>query len=140
MTAPDGWSPGDRAPGEWSPGDWAPTGGPDPFRTEDVVLRLVVEGRIALEPAEADRVIGELERTLDAVAERMRVVDLLRGTTLADLRRIHPDVERAVVDAVFAEQVGGGRLRWALDALPKYIKALEEAKKPRLDRLRPHGR
>ncbi|WP_447002012.1 hypothetical protein ACRAKI_19925 [Saccharothrix isguenensis] len=103
----------------------------DPVFAGDLYLRLAVDGRLVLEPAEADRVIEGLERTLDAITEHLEVIDLLRGTALGDLRRAHPRVERVVVDAVFHEQVTGGRLRRALDELPKYIEAFQRAKRPR---------
>ncbi|MDQ2588093.1 hypothetical protein CKY47_29840 [Saccharothrix yanglingensis] len=96
----------------------------------DLLLRLATDGRLVLEPAEADRVIAELERTLEEVTGRLRVVDLLRGTSLPALRRVHPELEQAVVDAVFDEQVTDGGLRRALDELPKYIEALRKAGKP----------
>ncbi|MDQ2587988.1 hypothetical protein [Saccharothrix yanglingensis] len=67
---------------------------------------------------------------LDVVADRLRVVDLLHGTSLDGLRRAHPEVERAVVDAVFSEQVTDGRLRRTVEELPRYIEALERAKRP----------
>lgn len=102
---------------------------PDPEFDGDLFLRLVDDGALVLAPADADRVIAGLERVLDAVTSRLRVVDLMRGASLADLHRVHPDVERAVVDAAFHEQVTGGRLRRALDELPRYIRALEQAKK-----------
>ncbi|WP_194283021.1 hypothetical protein [Saccharothrix syringae] len=102
-----------------------------PVFAGDLVLSLATTGALVLEPAEADRLIAGLERTLDEVTERIRVVDLLRGASLDNLRRAHPEVERAVVDVVFAEQVGNNGLRRALDELPKYIEAFERAKRPR---------
>ncbi|WP_033438667.1 hypothetical protein [Saccharothrix sp. NRRL B-16314] len=102
---------------------------PDREFDGDLFLRLVDDGTLVLEPADADRVIAKLERALAAVTGRLRLVDLLHGASLADLHRVHPDVERAVVDAVFHEQVTGGRLRRAVDELPRYIRALEQAKK-----------
>lgn len=103
----------------------------EPVFAGDLYLRLAHDGRLVLEAAEADRVIEGLERTLAVLTERLRVVDLLGGTALDDLRRAHPEVERAVVDAVFHDQVTGGCLRRALDELPKYIEAFRRAKAPR---------
>ncbi|MDU0288298.1 hypothetical protein [Saccharothrix longispora] len=96
----------------------------------DLLLQLATDGRLVLEPAEADRVIAGLMWTLEEVSGRLRVVDLLRGTSLPELRRVHPELERAVVDAVFDEQVTDGGLRRALDELPKYIEAIRKARKP----------
>lgn len=95
----------------------------------DLLLRLAAEGRLVLEPAEADRAIEGLRETLHVLADRVHVVDLLRGASLDDLHRDHPEVERAVVDAVFSDQVSGDGLRRALDELPKCIQAFEHAKR-----------
>ncbi|WP_367129227.1 hypothetical protein [Saccharothrix sp. HUAS TT1] len=100
-----------------------------PVFAGDLLLSLADTGALVLEPAEADRVIADLERTLDAVTDRIRVVDLLRGASLDELHRVHHEVEQAVVDAVFAEQVSSGGLRRALDELPKYIQAFQRAKR-----------
>ena len=95
----------------------------------DLFLRLAAEGRLVLEPVEADRVIGDLRHTLHVLTDRARLVEQLHGIPLDDIHRLHPEAERAVVDAVFAEQVSGGVLRRALDELPKYIRAFENAKR-----------
>jgi hypothetical protein len=97
----------------------------------DLFLRLAADGVLVLDWAEAGRIIAGLRHTLDTVTGRLRLVDLLRGTSLDALRRIDPEVEGAVVDAVFHEQVGEGRLRRASDELPKYIEAFELARRPR---------
>ncbi|MFT7839909.1 hypothetical protein Q5530_27525 [Saccharothrix sp. BKS2] len=95
----------------------------------DLFLQLATDGRLVLEPAEADRVIAGLEWALEEVTGRLRVADLLRGTSLPELRRVDAGLEQAVVDAVFDEQVADGGLRRALDELPKYILAFQKAKK-----------
>ncbi|XVS67735.1 hypothetical protein ACQPYE_17295 [Actinosynnema sp. CA-299493] len=99
------------------------------FFAGDLLLRLVAEGRLVLEPAESDRVVEGLRTTLRVLTERVHVIELLRGTSLDNLRRAHPEVERAVVDAVFTDQVSGGGLSRALEELPKYIEAFENAGK-----------
>ncbi|KOX25916.1 hypothetical protein ADK67_16220 [Saccharothrix sp. NRRL B-16348] len=96
----------------------------------DLFLRLAADGVLVVEWAEAGRIIAGLRDTLDAVTGRLRLVDLLRGSSLDALGRIHPDVADAVVDAAFHEQVSGGRLRRASDELPKYIEAFERARTP----------
>ncbi|WP_306750645.1 hypothetical protein [Saccharothrix yanglingensis] len=96
----------------------------------DLFLRLAAEGRLVLDPAEADRVIEGLRHTLHVLTDRVHLVELLHDTPLDDIRRLHPEAEGAVVDAMFAEQVSGGALRRALDELPKYIRAFENAKRP----------
>ncbi|MGM1063888.1 hypothetical protein [Saccharothrix sp. Mg75] len=95
----------------------------------DLFLLLAADGRLVLEPAEADRIIAGLKRTLDVVADRLRMVDLLRDVPLDKLRRLHPGLDRVVADAAFEEQVTGGHLRRTLHELPKYIEALELAKR-----------
>ncbi|MDQ2587983.1 hypothetical protein [Saccharothrix yanglingensis] len=96
----------------------------------DLFLRPAVDGRLVLEQEEADRIIADLKRTLDVVADRQRMIDLLRDVSLDKLRHLHPGLESIVADAVFEEQVTEGHLRRTLHELPKYIEALEMAKRP----------
>ena len=74
----------------------------------DLFLRLALEGRLVVAPAEADRLIAELERTLAELRSLLRVAD------------------RSVDHPVFPP-VARDRWEQALVELPKYIRALRIA-------------
>lgn len=93
----------------------------------DLFLQLARRGWLVLEPAQAQRVIGELERTLDEVRSRLRKLELSRKLRDASGDDVSPDVDRLVVDAVFAGQLNSDSWERALVELPKYIEALRIA-------------
>ena len=83
--------------------------------------------RSSSEPAEAARVITGLERTLEVVRSRAHRFEVSRRLRNAGGDDIDPDVDRLVVDTVFAEQVMSGSWEHALVELPKYIEAFRVA-------------
>src|SRR4051794_15646027 len=88
----------------------------------DLFVRLADQGRLVLDADEAEEVIARLERTLDALARRVGLVQAWRGG-VADGRAL----PQPVADAVFAEQVAPGGVAEALRELPKYVEALRRA-------------
>jgi hypothetical protein len=102
---------------------------PDEAFAGDLLLALAAEGRLVLDADRADEVIAGLQETLNLLAARVRLLELwdrLSGPVLDDL---DPDVERTVIDTVFADQLAPGRLREALRELPKYVEAFKEARR-----------
>ncbi len=93
----------------------------------DLFLLLARRGWLVLEPAQAQGVIGELEKTLDEVRSRLRKLELSRRLRDASGDDVAPEVDRLVVDAVFAGQLNSGSWEEALVELPKYIEALRIA-------------
>ncbi|SES29674.1 hypothetical protein SAMN05216188_1312 [Lentzea xinjiangensis] len=93
----------------------------------DLFLQLARRGWLVLEPAQAEGVIGELERTLDEVRSRLRKLELSRKLRDASGGHVAPDVDQLVVDAVFAGQINSDSWERALVELPKYIEALRIA-------------
>ncbi|GGP76442.1 hypothetical protein [Saccharothrix coeruleofusca] len=92
----------------------------------DLFLRLANEGWLVVGSEQADHVIAELERTLDAVRAYLRRVELSRKLRDA-ADGITPDVDRLVVQAAFEGQVAAGTWEQALVELPKYIQAFRIA-------------
>jgi hypothetical protein len=102
---------------------------PDDGFAGDLMLALAAEGRLVLDAERADQVIAGLEETMSLVAARVRLLELwhqLSGPVLDDLA---PDVERTVIDTVFADQLAPGRLADAMRELPKYVEAFKEARR-----------
>lgn len=93
----------------------------------DLFLQLARRGWLVLEPDQAQGVIGELERTLEEVRSRLRKLELSRKLRDASGGHVAPDVDRLVVDAVFAGQLNSDNWERALVELPKYIEALRIA-------------
>jgi hypothetical protein len=93
----------------------------------DLFLELAAKGWLVVEPAEAERVIAGLQRTLDVLRSRVRRLEVSRKLRDAAGDDIDPDVGRLVVDMVFAEQVTAGTWERALVELPKYIEAFRIA-------------
>jgi hypothetical protein len=93
----------------------------------DLFLQLARRGWLVLEPAQAESVIGDLERTLDEVRSRLRKLELSRKLRDTSGGHVAPDVDRLVVDAVFAGQLNSDGWERALVELPKYIEALRIA-------------
>ncbi|GAA3031564.1 hypothetical protein [Actinokineospora globicatena] len=93
----------------------------------ELFLKLADAGWLVVEPEVGLRVITQLQQTLDAVRDRVRLAEVsrrLRDTAGDDLA---PEVDQAVVDSVFAEQITAGRWEQALVELPKYIEAFRRA-------------
>lgn len=93
----------------------------------DLFLHLAAKGWLVVEPEEAARVVAELERTLEVVRSRAHRIEVSRRLRDAAGDDIRPDVDRLVVDAVFAEQVMPGSWERALVELPKYVEAFRLA-------------
>ncbi|SDP93575.1 hypothetical protein [Lentzea jiangxiensis] len=107
-------------------GDPGRASSPEQF-AGDLFLQLARRGWLVLEPAQAQGVIGELERTLDEVRARLRKLELSRKLRDASGDHVAPHVDRLVVDAVFAGQLNSDNWERALVELPKYIEALRIA-------------
>ncbi|CCH32479.1 hypothetical protein ABZ816_23925 [Actinosynnema sp. NPDC047251] len=99
-------------------------GAPEGF-VGDLLLELAREGRLVLSPEQADRVVAELERTLEVIRVRVRRAELSRR--LRQAGGIGPEVDRLAVDAVFAGQIAADTWERALVELPKYVEAFRIA-------------
>ncbi len=76
---------------------------------------------VAVQAADGTPAAG-LERTLDVLARRVRLLDAWREG-LQDARAL----PQPAVDAVFADQIAPGGADEALRELPKYVEALRRA-------------
>ncbi len=111
-------------------------GEPEPDPTDDVgvhfagglFLELAADGRLVLDPVQADRVLAELERTIELVSAQLCRAELARRLPLAAVRELLPATERMIIDAAFNEQVSPGRFEHILDELAKYVRAIKIAK------------
>jgi hypothetical protein len=95
----------------------------------DLFLSLAAEGRLVVDTERADEVIAALEETMNLVSARVRLLELWRRLSGPVLDDLDPDVERTVVDTVFADQLAPGRLEEALQELPKYVEAFKAARR-----------
>jgi len=95
----------------------------------DLFLTLATQGRLVMDAEQADRVIAELEETMNLVNSRVRLLDLWRRLSGPVLDELDTDVERTVIDTVFAEQLVPGRLEEAMRQLPKYVEAFKVARR-----------
>jgi Flp pilus assembly protein TadD len=86
----------------------------------DLFLALAADGRLVLDPADADEVVAGLEETLGVVRDRLRIAGV---RPLAD----HPATTQRVIDALFTDQIAPGQMEEALRELPKYIEAFRRA-------------
>ncbi|SDD75473.1 hypothetical protein [Actinokineospora iranica] len=93
----------------------------------DLFLYLADKGLLVVDPEHAERVIAELDRTLDIVKARLRRREIARRLRAAAGADIAPGVAKLAVDAAFAEQVTAGHWDQALIELPKYIEAFRIA-------------
>jgi hypothetical protein len=93
----------------------------------DLFLDLAAKGWLVVQPQEAARVIAGLERTLEVVRSRAHRIEVSRRLRNAAGDDIDPEVDRLVVDTVFAEQIMAGSWERALVELPKYIEAFRMA-------------
>ncbi|MFI6095751.1 hypothetical protein ACIA8G_09370 [Lentzea sp. NPDC051213] len=105
------------------------TGTDDTVFAGDAFLELAASGALVLDPASADRLIEELRATLDLVRARITVNEMFATRPRFSLDGLSPEAADAVADAVFAGQVVPGRMEASLTELPKYIRALEMAKR-----------
>lgn len=105
----------------------------------DLLLALAVDGRLVLDPALADDVIADLERTVELVTAQLCRAELARRLPPAVLRELLPATERLVVDAAFVEQVSPGRFERFLDELGKYVRAFKIARANGMRRQPPAG-
>jgi hypothetical protein len=93
----------------------------------DLFLHLAAKGWLVVQPTEAARVIAGLELTLEALRSRAHRVEVSRRLRSAAGDDIDPEVDRLVVDTVFADQITSGLRERALVELPKYIEAFRMA-------------
>lgn len=95
----------------------------------DVVLGLAKAGVLVLEAEVADPLIVDLENALDVARVRAFGAELATSSSWAEISTRFPEFERLAVDAAFTEQVWPGQTELALRELPKYIEALQLAKR-----------
>jgi hypothetical protein len=96
----------------------------------DLFLALAAEGRLVVDADRADQVIADLEATMSLVTARVRLLELWRRLSGPVLDDLGVDVERTVIDTIFADQLAPGRLEEALRELPKYVEAFKAARRP----------
>jgi hypothetical protein len=94
----------------------------EPF-AGDLFLTLAAEGRLVIDADRADALLAGLSRTLEQVQSRLRLVRIWH-----ELPRPAP-LTPALVDAAFTDQLAPGRLEDAARELPKYIAAVQAAKR-----------
>ncbi len=95
----------------------------------DLLLALARQGRLVLDPAQADEAIAGLERTLSVVLTRLHTVQRCRQPAGPALDDLPAEAAATAVDALFAELLAPGRLELAAVELPKYIEALRSARR-----------
>lgn len=100
----------------------------------DLLLELAADGRLVLDPARADRVIAELEHTIELVTAQLCRAEIAWRLRLAAVREVLPATEQMIVDAAFLEQMSPGRFEQVLDELAKYVRAFKIAKATGLGR------
>jgi hypothetical protein len=101
---------------------------PEPY-AGDLFMSLAADGRLVVEAARADELIADLERTLDLITTRLRLVRLWQRLPEPAVDRLPPELSQSVVDAVFVAQLAPGQLEQAVHELPKYIQALQLARR-----------
>jgi hypothetical protein len=94
----------------------------EPF-AGDLFLTLATEGRLVIDAARADALLAGLSRTLEQVHARLRLVRIWH-----ELPRPAP-LTPALVDAAFTDQLAPGQLEAAARELPKYIEAVQAARR-----------
>jgi hypothetical protein len=102
---------------------------PDRVFAGDLFLALATEGRLVLDAERADQVIAELEETVSLVTARVRLLELWHRLPAPVLDDLDADVERTVIDTVFADQLAPRRLEQAAQELPKYVEAFKAARR-----------
>jgi len=93
----------------------------------ELFLTLAREGRLVLEPDQADEVVADLEHTLSVVRARLRLLRLRQRFPGQRVSGLPETLAREVVDVAFAELLTPGRLEQAHVELPKYIEAMRRA-------------
>jgi hypothetical protein len=101
---------------------------PEPF-AGDLFMSLAAEGRLVVEAVRADELIADLERTLDMITTRLRLVQIWQQLREPAVDELPEALSQSVVDAVFVAQLAPGQLERAVDELPKYIRALQAARR-----------
>jgi hypothetical protein len=101
---------------------------PEPF-AGDLFINLAAEGRLVVDAVRADELIAELERTLDMITTRLRLVQIWQRLPEPAVDELPEALSQSVVDAVFVDQLAPGQLEHAVDELPKYIQALQVARR-----------
>ena len=101
---------------------------PEPF-AGDLFMTLAVEGRLVVDAVRADELIADLERTLDMITTRLRLVQTWQQMSEPAVDELPEALAQSVVDAVFVDQLAPGQLEHAVDELPKYIRALRAARR-----------
>lgn len=94
----------------------------------DLFLTLATDGRLVLDAAQADRVIADLEHTIELVSAQLCRAELAWRLPLSAVRELLPATEDLITSAAFAEQVCPGGFERALDELAKYVQAFKIAK------------
>jgi hypothetical protein len=101
---------------------------PEPF-AGDLFMSLAAEGRLVVDAVRADELIADLERTLDMITTRLRLVRIWQQLREPAVDELPEALSQSVVDAVFVAQLAPGQLERAVDELPKYIQALQAARR-----------
>jgi hypothetical protein len=101
---------------------------PEPF-AGDLFLLLADEGRLVVDAPQADEVIAGLRRTLDMLTTRLRLVHIWQQLPEPAVDDLPAELSQSLVDAVFVDQLAPGQLERAIAELPKYISALERARR-----------
>jgi hypothetical protein len=103
--------------------------GDEDYFAGELFLTLANEGRLVVDSERADELIAELERTLDILQARLRVLEVWHQHPSPAVERLPAELAETAVDAVFADQLAPGRLAEAAVELPKYLAALKVARR-----------
>jgi hypothetical protein len=101
---------------------------PEPY-AGDLFMSLASEGRLVVDAVRADELIADLERTLDRITTRLRLVKIWQQIPEPAVDDLPDVLSQSVVDAVFVDQLAPGQLEKAVLELPKYILALQVARR-----------
>jgi hypothetical protein len=101
---------------------------PEPF-AGDLFMSLASQGRLVIDAVRADEMIADLDRTLDMINTRLRLVQIWRQLPEVAVDQLPEELSQSVVDAVFVDQLAPGQLERAAHELPKYIQALQVARR-----------
>lgn len=118
----------DRGDGQPEPAATGDEHGVGVLFAGDLFLALAADGRLVLDAAQADRIIADLEHTIDLVSAQLCRAELALRLPLAAVRELLPATERLITSAAVAEQVFPGQYERALDELAKYVRAFKIAK------------
>jgi hypothetical protein len=101
---------------------------PEPY-AGDLFMSLAADGRLVVDAVRADELIADLERTLDLITTRLRLVRIWHQLPEPAVDQLPDELSQSVVDAVFVDQLAPGQLEQAVHELPKYIQALHVARR-----------